>query len=66
MPAGEGHGQLPQIFADLKARDWCGYMALEPHMAASGQFSGFTGPDLFARAAAALKGLCERVGLAYQ
>ena len=66
VPAGEGHGQLPQIFADLKARDWCGYMALEPHMAASGQFSGFTGPDLFARAAAAMKGLCERVGLAYQ
>lgn len=66
VPAGEGAGQFPQILADLKARDWSGYMTLEPHMMAAGQFAGFTGPDLFAKAAAGLQGLLERSGLAYR
>ncbi len=63
VPAGEGAGQFEQIFADLKERDWTGTMTLEPHMAAEGQFGGFTGPQLFLRAATALKDLCERTGL---
>ena len=66
VPAGQGEGQFAEIFADLKARDWSGYMTLEPHLAAAGQFSGFTGPDLFAKAAAALKDICDRACLAYE
>ena len=66
VPAGQGAGQLEQIFADLKVRNWSGGMTLEPHLAATGQFGGFTGPKLFAEAAEALKGLCNRTGLAYQ
>jgi len=65
-PAGQGDGQFEQIFSDLRDRDWSGYMTLEPHMKAAGQFSGFTGPDLFAEAVAALKGLCRRFDIAYQ
>ncbi|MHC4982530.1 MAG: sugar phosphate isomerase/epimerase family protein [Planctomycetota bacterium] len=65
VPAGEGAGQLDRIFADLKGMSWSGYMALEPHMQAAGQFSGFTGPELFARAAAALKGICDQAGIEY-
>ena len=41
-------------------------MTLEPHMAAAGQFRGFTGPDLFAEAVSALKTLCDEAGLAYE
>jgi len=66
VPAGKGEGQIAEIFADLKVRDWSGYMTLEPHMAAAGQFSGFTGPELFGEAARGLKALCSRAGLAYQ
>jgi len=66
VPAGQGSGQFDLIFADLKARNWSGVMTLEPHMAAAGQFAGFTGPDLFAQAAGGLKALLDRAGLAYR
>jgi len=65
VPAGRGAGQIREILADLKTRQWSGYMTLEPHMAAAGQFSGFSGPDLFAQAAGALKDLCRQVGLQF-
>ena len=65
VPAGQGAGQFDEIFADLKAGGWSGCMTLEPHMKAAGQFSGFTGPDLFARAVAGLKGICDKVGISY-
>ena len=66
VPAGEGVGQCEEIFTDLKRRDWSGVMTLEPHMKAAGQFSGFSGPDRFAKAVEGLKRLCDRVGLAYE
>jgi len=66
VPAGEGVGQCEEIFTDLKQRAWSGVMTLEPHMKAGGQFSGFSGPDLFAKAVEGLKGLCNQVGLAYE
>ncbi len=66
VPAGEGAGQIEQILADLKTRNWSGVMTLEPHMRDAGQFAGFTGPELFGKAAGALKGLLEKVGLEYQ
>ncbi len=65
-PAGQGHGQFDEIFADLAQRDWSGYMTLEPHMKAAGQFEGFTGPELFAKAVAGLKQTCDKAGLAYR
>jgi sugar phosphate isomerase/epimerase len=65
VPAGEGDGQIDRIFADLKKSNWSGYMTLEPHMAAAGKFSGYTGPDLFARAVQGLKNLCDQAGLEY-
>ena len=68
VPAGEGQGQIPEILADLASkaeRNWTGYMTLEPHMSAGGQFSGFTGPQLFAKAAAGLKRELDRAGLKY-
>jgi len=66
VPAGQGAGQLDKIFADLKVRNWSGYMTLEPHLKAAGQFSGFTGPDMFAQAAEALKKMLTAAGLAYR
>jgi hypothetical protein len=40
-----------------------GFLALEPHLEAAGQFAGRTGPELFDKAVTALKRICDRVGL---
>jgi len=66
VPAGKGNGQIPQILADAKARGFDGYLTLEPHMKAAGQFDGFTGPELFAQAVAGLREVCLQVGLEIQ
>ena len=63
VPAGQGRGQIPEIFTDLRTRGWSGVMTLEPHLKAAGQFTGFTGPDMFAKAADALKRLCSHMGM---
>jgi sugar phosphate isomerase/epimerase len=65
-PAGEGDGAFPAILKDLAAAGYDGFMALEPHLAAGGQFGGKTGPDRFPIAARALQTLCDQAGLAYQ
>jgi len=65
VPAGQGAGQIPEILADAKRRGFDGFITLEPHMKAAGQFAGFTGPDLFGEAVAGLKAVCDKVGLDY-
>ena len=59
VPAGEGEGHLADILRDAYASGYRGFLSLEPHLSAAGQFSGFTGPALFRTAAAALKKLCR-------
>ena len=66
VPAGQGAGQIEEVLADLKKRDWSGYMTLEPHMKRAEQFAGFTGPEMFAIAAGAIKDLLNKAGLAWQ
>ncbi|MCY2930888.1 MAG: sugar phosphate isomerase/epimerase [Planctomycetota bacterium] len=63
VPAGEGDAQFREIFAELKRRNWSGVMTLEPHLSASGQFAGFTGPGLFGKAVDALRGLMQEAEL---
>ena len=65
-PAGTGKGQFAEIFADMAVRGWSGYATLEPHLAAAGQFTGHTGPELFATAVNALKALLDGAGLPYR
>jgi sugar phosphate isomerase/epimerase len=55
VPAGEGDGQFPEIFAALAKRDFKGFLSLEPHLIVAESSFGFTGPEAFARAAAALR-----------
>jgi sugar phosphate isomerase/epimerase len=50
LPAGEGEGQIPETFQLLRDAGWSGPMALEPHLAESGAFSGFSGEAKFAHA----------------
>ena len=63
VPAGEGDGDLAPIIKDAYASGYRGWLSLEPHLAAQGQFKGFSGPDLFKRAADALKRVCAHVGV---
>ena len=63
VAAGEGDGQIEPILLDLKQSGYTGFLSLEPHLAAEGQFSGFSGPNLFKVAADALKNLCRKNGI---
>ncbi len=59
VPAGQGDGQLAPILVDAYKSGYRGFLSLEPHLPAAGQFSGFSGPKLFTAAVDALKSLCK-------
>jgi sugar phosphate isomerase/epimerase len=60
VPAGEGDGQLPETLSALRASGFDGFFSLEPHLASAGTYSGFSGPDLFRKAAGTFKELLRR------
>jgi sugar phosphate isomerase/epimerase len=64
--AGEGHGRWPEVIADAVARGYDGFATLEPHLLGGGPTGGVTGPELFPRAAEAIKALLDRAGAVYQ
>ncbi len=66
VPAGEGDGQVRDTVAALKASGFDGFFSLEPHLKAAGTFSGFSGPDLFRKAAQAFKRLLAEQGIPWQ
>jgi len=61
-PIGEGDGHAKEIMQDAFANGWAGLLTLEPHLSAAGQFSGYSGPDLFKKAVNALKTLLTEIG----
>jgi sugar phosphate isomerase/epimerase len=63
VPAGQGDGQLEPILSDAYKSGYRGFLSLEPHLKAHGQFSGFSGPSLFKTAADALKALCRKISV---
>jgi len=63
VAAGLGDGSIEPILLDLKKSGYRGFLSLEPHLAAEGQFSGFSGPSLFKVAADALKTMCRKNGI---
>jgi len=65
VTAGQGDAEWRPILAGLKKTNFSGIAALEPHLAAAGQFTGFSGPDLFRRAHQAFVGLLEEAGLQF-
>jgi len=60
VPAGQGDGQIEPILRDAYASGYRGFLSLEPHLAAHGQFSGFSGPALFKTAVDALREVCRK------
>lgn len=63
VPAGEGDGQFHELIGVLKEQGYTGFMSLEPHLSAEGEFQGFSGPDLFVVAVRALKKLLAEQNL---
>ena len=55
VPAGQGDGHIGEILKDAYAAGYRGFLSIEPHLAAHGQFSGFSGPDLFKTAVDAVR-----------
>jgi 3-dehydroshikimate dehydratase len=53
--AGAGDAEWPECLRALSASGYDGVIALEPHLAIAGRAGGFTGPDLFIDAVAALR-----------
>jgi sugar phosphate isomerase/epimerase len=62
-PAGEGDGEWRPTLAALRDSGFDGYFSLEPHLQAAGPYGGFSGPDLWRRAAQAFKGLLREQGV---
>jgi sugar phosphate isomerase/epimerase len=60
VPAGEGDGEIRETISALHASGFDGFFSLEPHLASSGTYSGFSGPALFGRAAGAFKNLLRQ------
>ena len=60
VPAGEGDGEILETLSALRASGFDGFFSLEPHLASSGTYSGFSGPALFRKAAGAFKELLRR------
>lgn len=65
VPAGEGHGQIPRLIADAVSRGFQGFCVLEPHLVVAEASYGYTGPERFGEAAAALKNALDHHGIAY-
>lgn len=65
VPFGEGDGQGRECLQAFKAQGFTGFATLEPHLKSGGQFSGFSGPDLFRTASRALKKVLDEIGYEY-
>jgi sugar phosphate isomerase/epimerase len=65
VAAGEGAARWPELLGQLRADGYEGFLALEPHLMAAGQLSGFSGPERFRHAAQALLQLLAQMGWEY-
>lgn len=65
VAAGEGSTQWPALLQRLHADGYDGYFSLEPHLATAGQFSGFSGQELFRHASQALQHMLQNIGWEY-
>jgi sugar phosphate isomerase/epimerase len=60
VPAGEGDGEIRETISALHVSGFDGFFSLEPHLASSGTYSGFSGPALFSRATGTFKNLLRQ------
>lgn len=66
VAAGEGLARWPELLQRLRADGYDGFLSLEPHLAAAGQFQGFSGPALFQHASQSLQKLLRAMAWEYK
>jgi sugar phosphate isomerase/epimerase len=66
VPAGAGDGLIPRLLQEAVDSGYDGFAVLEPHLTVAELAFGFTGPERFADAVAALKGILEERKIAYE
>jgi sugar phosphate isomerase/epimerase len=66
VPAGDGDGQVRDLMAAARDSGYDGFLSLEPHLKVAGHSSGFSGPELFAKARNALCAILEELGISYE
>ncbi len=66
VPAGAGDGLIPRLLQEAVDAGYDGFAVLEPHLTIAGLSSGFTGPERFAEAVAALKAILDERKIAYE
>jgi sugar phosphate isomerase/epimerase len=65
VPAGAGDGLIPRLLQEAVDGGYDGFCVLEPHLTIAELTFGFTGPERFADAVAALKGILDERKIAY-
>lgn len=60
---GQGDGQIKELLAELAEINYKGFITMEPHLKAGGQFGGETGPELFSQAVSAVRQLAKETRL---
>ena len=63
--AGDGEARWSDILKRLRSDGYDGFLSLEPHLAAAGQFQGFSGADRFRQASQALQRLLHEINWEY-
>lgn len=64
-PAGEGHGQYPELLAELHKTGYQGFISIEPHLGDFDEFGGLCGPVLWTSAYDALTGILKNLNAQY-
>ena len=63
VPAGEGDAELLATLTALRDDGYAGFASLEPHLIDFDSTGGFSGPELFGRAARAFRSLTDGIGV---
>jgi sugar phosphate isomerase/epimerase len=63
VAAGEGDGEVVETLTALRDDGYQGFISLEPHLSAAHATGGFSGPAAFGRAARALRGVTDQLGV---
>ncbi|GCE49746.1 sugar phosphate isomerase/epimerase [Thermosporothrix hazakensis] len=64
--AGEGEANWPALLEQLRTDGYDGFFALEPHLAAAGQYQGFSGAALFRKASQSFQHLLKTMHWEYR
>jgi sugar phosphate isomerase/epimerase len=65
VPAGAGEGMIPRLLHEAVEASYDGFCTLEPHLVVAELAYGFTGPERFADAVAALKRILNEQKIPY-